>query len=82
MYTPDGGKAFARHLEASGEPFIPLTAWTFRDTPGIEELSHQGVWDLTGQREMFRYNYLQRELPDSTIPRIVLSIPTHTVYLI
>ncbi|KAJ5215695.1 Amidase [Penicillium cinerascens] len=59
LYAPDGGKAFAKHVESSGEPFNPLTAWTLRDTPGIEELSHQGVWDWTGKREMFRYAYLQ-----------------------
>ncbi|CAI7601267.1 unnamed protein product [Penicillium discolor] len=59
LYAPDGGKAFAGHVEASGEPFTPLTAWTLRDTPGIEELSQQGVWDWTGKREMFRYAYLQ-----------------------
>ncbi|CRL26988.1 Amidase [Penicillium camemberti] len=59
LYAPDGGKAFAGHVEASGEPFTPLTAWTLRDIPGIEELSQQGVWDWTGKREMFRYAYLQ-----------------------
>ncbi|KAJ5861242.1 Amidase [Penicillium soppii] len=59
LYAPDGGKAFARHLESSGEPFLPLQAWTLRDTPGIEELTHQGVWDWTGKREFFRYAYLQ-----------------------
>ncbi|KAJ5696831.1 hypothetical protein N7536_007243 [Penicillium majusculum] len=59
LYAPDGGKAFAGHVEASGEPFTSLTAWTLRDTPGIEELSQQGVWDWTGKREMFRYAYLQ-----------------------
>ncbi|KAJ5951545.1 Amidase [Penicillium vulpinum] len=59
LYAPDGGKAFARNVEASGEPFTPLTAWTLRDTPGIEELSHEGVWEWTGKREMFRYGYLQ-----------------------
>ncbi|GAB1214132.1 hypothetical protein ATERTT37_003292 [Aspergillus terreus] len=59
LYAPDGGKAFARHLESSGEPYTPLTAWTLRDTPGIEELSPQGVWDWTGKRELFRYAYLQ-----------------------
>ncbi|KAJ6062368.1 uncharacterized protein N7446_006488 [Penicillium canescens] len=59
LYAPDGGKAFARHVEASGEPFTPLTSWTLRDAPGIEELSQQGVWDWTGKREMFRYAYLQ-----------------------
>ncbi|KAJ5513276.1 Amidase [Penicillium fimorum] len=59
LYAPDGGKAFASHAEASGEPLTPLTAWTLRDTPGIEELSHQGLWEWTGKREMFRYSYLQ-----------------------
>ncbi|CAP93618.1 Pc16g09480 [Penicillium rubens Wisconsin 54-1255] len=59
LYAPDGGKAFTRHVESSGEPFTPLTSWALRDTPGIEELSQQGVWDWTGKREMFRYAYLQ-----------------------
>lgn len=40
---------------------MPLTAWTLRDTPGIEELTQQGVWDWTGKREFFRYAYLQGE---------------------
>ncbi|KAJ5497889.1 Amidase [Penicillium expansum] len=60
LYAPDGGKAFAGHLKASGEPFTPLTAWSLRDAPGIEELSQQGLWDWTGKREMFRYAYLQQ----------------------
>ncbi|KAJ5090880.1 hypothetical protein N7532_009564 [Penicillium argentinense] len=60
LYAPDGGKAFAEHLQSSGEPYQPLTAWTLRDTPGIEELSQHGVWEWTGKREFFRYAYLQQ----------------------
>ncbi|KAE8395864.1 amidase signature domain-containing protein [Aspergillus alliaceus] len=59
LYAPDGGKAFAKNLALSGEPYVPLTAWTLRDTPGIEELDLQGVWGWTLKREMFRYSYLQ-----------------------
>ncbi|PYI04565.1 glutamyl-tRNA amidotransferase subunit A [Aspergillus sclerotiicarbonarius CBS 121057] len=59
LYTPDGGEAFRAHLELSGEPYTPLTAWTVRDAPGIEKLSFQGVWDWTFKREVFRYTYLQ-----------------------
>ncbi|KAF7588619.1 hypothetical protein BBP40_005457 [Aspergillus hancockii] len=60
LYAPDGGKAFARNLALSGEPYMSLTAWTLRDTPGIEELDLHGLWDWTIKRESFRYAYLQK----------------------
>lgn len=65
LYLPDGGEIFSGHLALSGEPYMPLTAWTARDAPGIEKLSHQGVWDWTIKREIFRYSYLhgQKMLP-------------------
>ena len=40
-----GAGLFSRHLESSGELYTPRTARTLRDTPSIEELSSQGVWD-------------------------------------
>lgn len=59
LYAPDGGKAFANNLALSGEPYLPLLAWTLRDTPGVEELNLHGVWEWTLKREMFRYSYFQ-----------------------
>ncbi|KAB8201227.1 amidase signature domain-containing protein [Aspergillus parasiticus] len=59
LYAPDGGKAFAKNLALSGEPYLPLLAWTLRDTPGVEELGLHEVWEWTLKREMFRYSYLQ-----------------------
>jgi Asp-tRNA(Asn)/Glu-tRNA(Gln) amidotransferase A subunit family amidase len=38
---------------------VPHSAWTLRDTPGIESLTHQGVQDWTIKRDVFRYRYLQ-----------------------
>ncbi|PWY94257.1 glutamyl-tRNA amidotransferase subunit A [Aspergillus sclerotioniger CBS 115572] len=59
LYIPDGGESFKAHLELSGEPYTPLTAWAVRDAPGIEKLSLEGVWDWTSRCEAFRYTYFQ-----------------------
>ena len=59
LYAPDGGEAFARNLELSGEPFEDLTSWVTREAPGIENLSHQKLWDWSMKRDIFRYSYLQ-----------------------
>ncbi|RAK99527.1 glutamyl-tRNA amidotransferase subunit A [Aspergillus ibericus CBS 121593] len=78
LYTPDGGEAFRRHLELSGEPYAPLTAWTMRDAPGIEKLSFQGVWDWTFKREVFRYTYLQAPEMDVILcPAYPIPAPLH-----
>ena len=59
LYTPDGGKAFAKNLALSGGSCLPLLACTLRDTHGAEELIVHGVWEWTLKREMFRYSYFQ-----------------------
>ncbi|KAJ5569704.1 amidase signature domain-containing protein [Penicillium hispanicum] len=78
LYLPDGGEIFAGHLQLSGEPYTPLTAWTARDAAGIEKLSHQGLWDWTIKREIFRYSYLQEW--NSIAPDMdVILCPVHPV---
>ncbi|KAJ6437899.1 glutamyl-tRNA(gln) amidotransferase subunit A [Purpureocillium lavendulum] len=59
LYGPDGGKAFIENLALSGEPILPLPAWTVRDQPGIEALDIEGLWDWTRKRDQFRYSYLK-----------------------
>ena len=59
LFLPDGGEKFAKCLELSGEPYLPLISWTMRNAPGIEKLNLSEVWEWTAKREIFRYSYLQ-----------------------
>lgn len=47
------------NLALSGEPIMPLPAWTVRDQPGIEALDIKGLWYWTRKRDQFRYSYLK-----------------------
>ncbi|KAH8654967.1 amidase signature domain-containing protein [Tricladium varicosporioides] len=60
LYAPDGGEGFFDALKTSGEPVEPLLAWTLRDQAGVESLDHYGVRHWSMEREIFRYEYLQK----------------------
>ncbi|KAG9235564.1 glutamyl-tRNA amidotransferase subunit A [Amylocarpus encephaloides] len=59
LYAPDGGRAFAKGLATSGEPWLPLPEFTMKGSPGVEDLEQHDIWKYTKDREIFRYMYLQ-----------------------
>ncbi|TGO86225.1 hypothetical protein BPOR_0322g00050 [Botrytis porri] len=59
LFACDGGKFFTDALALSGEPGFPLASYVLRESPGVQNLTHQEVWDWSMQRDVFRYLYLQ-----------------------
>lgn len=46
-------------LDASGEPILPLVAWTMRDAPGVKEYGCPELLELMRRRDAFRSDYIQ-----------------------
>ena len=57
LYFADGGKEEKEAIDASGEPWRPLSKFILKDNPLVKELSVTEVWRLTEKREMYRRAY-------------------------
>lgn len=57
LYFPDGGASEAKEIDASGEPWRPLSEWVIKDNPYVSHLSIEEVWKWTEEREKFRADY-------------------------
>lgn len=58
MYCPDGAQPPRDHLNSSGEPVHPLTDWLLKDADSHGMLSAGDVNELRGQRDQFRYKFV------------------------
>ncbi|OAQ59565.1 acetamidase [Pochonia chlamydosporia 170] len=52
-YWPDGGKLVKAHLDATGEPMLPLTQWIIKDAEG-PDVTSAGVLQQRLTRDEFR----------------------------
>ncbi|MCJ1389035.1 hypothetical protein MMC18_001889 [Xylographa bjoerkii] len=59
LYLPDGGRGYAAAIDASGEPWHPLTRYKIRENPHTEDQSIHDVWHWTMEREIYRAGYAQ-----------------------
>ena len=59
LYFGDGGKEEAEAIDASGEPWRPLSKFIIKENPYVKPsgLTVREVWDLTMQREAYRAAY-------------------------
>ncbi|KAF2402695.1 amidase [Trichodelitschia bisporula] len=57
LYFADGGKETSAAIEASSEPWRPLSSWIVRENPYAKALSVSEVWDWTMRREAYKAEY-------------------------
>ena len=57
LYFGDGGKEESDAIEASGEPWRPLSKFILKENPNVKELSVAEVWYWTSEREAYRSEY-------------------------
>ena len=57
LYFADGANEEREALEASGEPWRPLSKFIIEENPHVKHLSLEEVWYWTTRREMYRRAY-------------------------
>ena len=57
LYFCDGAKEEIEALEASGEPWRPLSEFIIKENPNVQELTVAELWHWTGRREAYRTAY-------------------------
>jgi amidase len=59
LYFADGAAEEIEAIEASGEPWRPMSKFIIKENPNVKKLSVPEVWNLTVQREEYRTTYNQ-----------------------
>ncbi|KAI9662649.1 MAG: hypothetical protein M1831_002692 [Alyxoria varia] len=59
LFFCDGGAAEASSIDASGEPWRPLTKAILKESPHVKRRSIEEVWNLTLQRDRYRNEHAQ-----------------------
>ena len=57
LYFCDGGDDEKACVDASGEPWLPLSRFILHDNPHCRRRSVEETWELTAQRERYRAEY-------------------------
>ncbi|ORY19818.1 amidase signature domain-containing protein [Clohesyomyces aquaticus] len=57
LYFCDGGKEESEAIEASGEPWRPLSKFIIKENENVKRHSVREVWDWTVKREEYRTEY-------------------------
>lgn len=57
LYFCDGAKEEIEAIEASGEPWRPLSEFIIKENPNVRELTVPELWHWTGRREAYRTAY-------------------------
>lgn len=57
LYFADGASEEKAAIDASGEPWRPLSEFIIKDNPNVKSLSASEVWKLTAQRDAYRAEY-------------------------
>lgn len=57
LYFADGGKQEADAINASGEPWLPLSKWILHENHLVKRLSIEGLWYWTNKRDEYRATY-------------------------
>ncbi|KAI9754384.1 MAG: hypothetical protein M4579_004722 [Chaenotheca gracillima] len=57
LYFADGGQEETAAIEASGEPWRPLSKWILKENPYVKHQTISEVWDWTDKREHYRRDY-------------------------
>ncbi|KAF2741480.1 putative glutamyl-tRNA amidotransferase subunit A [Polyplosphaeria fusca] len=57
LYFCDGGSEEAAAIEASGEPWRPLSKFILKETGNVKKLGIRDMWDWTMKRDEYRAEY-------------------------
>ncbi|OQO08622.1 hypothetical protein B0A48_06492 [Cryoendolithus antarcticus] len=57
LYFADGAAEEKEAIDASGEPWRPLSKFIIKENPNMKSLSVTEVWRLTGERDAYRAAY-------------------------
>ncbi|KAL2040240.1 hypothetical protein N7G274_007143 [Stereocaulon virgatum] len=57
LYFCDGAREESDAIEASGEPWRPLSTFIIKDNPNVKKLSVDEIWYWTQRREAYRRAY-------------------------
>ena len=57
LYFGDGGREEIEAVEASGEPWRPLSEFILKDNPLVKRLTVEEIWHWTMKREGYRREY-------------------------
>ncbi len=57
LYFSDGGQEEIAAIEASGEPWRPLSKFILKDNQLVKKLTVEEIWQLTMKREGYRTEY-------------------------
>ncbi|KAL8689337.1 MAG: hypothetical protein Q9218_004968 [Villophora microphyllina] len=60
LYFADGAKEETEAIEASGEPWRPLSEFIIKENPYVKHLSIEEVWYWTARREAYRAAYAKK----------------------
>ena len=59
LYFCDGGKEEADAIDATGEPWRPLSNWIIKENPHVKSLTVEELWHWTIKREGYRSAYAE-----------------------
>ncbi|TLD16073.1 uncharacterized protein PgNI_00538 [Pyricularia grisea] len=68
LYFPDGGQEVLGHLEASGEPLLPLTKFIIQEQPSVKNLTHAELWERCTERDSYRAEYARAWTATASLP--------------
>ena len=57
LYFSDGAQEESDAIEASGEPWRPLSTFIIKENPNVKKLSVDDIWHWTQRREAYRSAY-------------------------
>ncbi|KAI0022508.1 amidase [Xylariomycetidae sp. FL0641] len=57
LYFADGGAEEAAAIDASGEPWLPLSDWILRQNPHVRDHSVASLWRAVAARDEYRTRY-------------------------
>ena len=57
MYFSDGGQEEVAAIEASGEPWRPLSTFILKDNQSVKKLTVEEIWQWTMKREKYKSEY-------------------------
>ena len=57
LYFSDGGQEEIATIEASGEPWRPLSKFILKDNPHVKRLNVEEIWKWTMKREEYKAEY-------------------------
>ena len=57
LYFGDGGQEEIAAIEASGEPWRPLSKFILKDNPSVKKLTVEEIWQWTVKREKYKTEY-------------------------